>query len=502
MKTLSRKIMDISEYKLNFRGVIIILLLTAFYFVCFFYLSQKVRYVLFAGMIFITVFMVKPKPGFWLPILPLIFIAGGPTIPTGDFNPAISTIIMMVFTFFFIADRILWNEPLFVPSRYLFFFFIAIFIQICSVFISIHLNGQYPPNAIRDGSSLFLFFPLAVIIPYICKTESKFNKLLRAVLIALLVASAIGVMQYFSVTSFSRVDINFGYLFRARIASLFGNPNIFAGYLEMGIPIAIALFFREKSMKWKITAVATIVLGVLSVLYTFSRGGLFCSFIGCGITLLYVFRSKVLIPVFLAVVAVLTLISYADTFERQMAFFMNPTAHMTQPTILHRFVSYRGFLNQFAESPVTGVGWGARNFYWGRSRIYSFWEVRSCVSTEKILQFGGLNSLFLNHAVKGGLISLAAVLLVFATIFAALFRAIKKGGGVIAVAIGAGIFSFMTHQIIDNTLRYPTINSQFWILSGLLLVLVKSFSEESDTDTDKNLHSLQLDDSKNSFQSQ
>ncbi len=32
----------------------------------------------------------------------------------------------------------------------------------------------------------------------------------------------------------------------------------------------------------------------------------------------------------------------------------------------------------------------------------------------------------------------------------------------------------MIHQIVGNQLRFPTVNSQFWFVTGLLLVLASS----------------------------
>ena len=160
---------------------------------------------------------------------------------------------------------------------------------------------------------------------------------------------------------------------------------------------------------------------------------------------------------------------------------------MMQPTILHRYISYKGFVNQFKESPITGIGWGADEFFWGRSRLYSFWEVRHRVSTEPSLMFGGLNSAFLNQAVKGGTIALCALLLLFATIYATFFKALRRGGGVIAVALVAGIFSFMLHQIFGNEMKYPSNNSEFWIIIGLLLALTTSRSGKVDTENPEKL---------------
>ena len=102
-------------------------------------------------------------------------------------------------------------------------------------------------------------------------------------------------------------------------------------------------------------------------------------------------------------------------------------------------------------------------------RIYSFWEVRHNVSTQRLRRFGGLNSLFLNHAVKGGIISVISVLLLIAATFSVFLKAFRNGGGIIAVAIAAGLISFMGHQILDNVLRFPTVNSFFWFVIGLLL---------------------------------
>ena len=109
------------------------------------------------------------------------------------------------------------------------------------------------------------------------------------------------------------------------------------------------------------------------------------------------------------------------------------------------------------------------------------------MSSESIPRFGGLNSLVLSHAVKGGIVSLASLLMVFAVIFAAFFKALRNGKGLLAVALAAGMFSFMGHQVVDNVLRFPTINAQFWIVSGLLLLLSSLDSGKSGIEEEEKL---------------
>lgn len=488
MRTYPAAPEDFAKNRLGIRGVILALVFTALYFAAYTYLGTRMLHLLLAGLVVIAAILVYPRPGSWLPVLPVLFVLGGPTIPTGDFNPALATIIMLIFTVYYFMDRVVWNRPLFVPSPYLGLLLWAFLLQTVSVFISIHVHEQHTMNAIRDGSSVFTFAPLAVMIPVLCRSKDDIRRLHRAAVAAVLVVSLIGVVQYFGIEGFSRADVGIGYVYRGRIASVFGNPNIFAGYLELGIPPSIALFFLEKKMKWKAVALAAVFLGLMSVLYTFSRGGLLAAFVGSGLTLLYIYRRKIWVPVTMGMAAVGLLIMSAGTFERQMSFFLDPEQSFTQPTLLHRYVTYKGFLQQVREAPLTGVGYGAREHYWGGSRLYSFWEVRFVRSTQPILRFGGLNSLFLNNAVKGGVISLASVLIMLAAIFAAFYRVIRKGEvfGILAVAITAGIFSFMVHQLVGNQIRFPTVNSFFWYNTGILLAIAaligrRELKDASDT---------------------
>ena len=218
MKALPLNLNDISECRLSFRGIVVLLLLTAAYFACFFYIPPRMRYLLFAGIIVVIALFLKPKPGAWLPVLPFLFLAGVTTVPFGEFNPALATLMMFGFVFMYAADRIVRNKPLFIPSKSLFFLFIAFLLQAVSVFISIHIHGQYAWNAVRDGSSVFLFMPFAVIVPCLCRTEAQINRLLRALLLTVLLAAFVGVIQYQSISGFS-LDVLFAVIINEIIYS-------------------------------------------------------------------------------------------------------------------------------------------------------------------------------------------------------------------------------------------------------------------------------------------
>ncbi len=458
---------SIEKYSLGLRGYFILILLTAVYFAAYQFLPTNIRYsfLFFLGGTFLIAW--QPRPSFWLPFLPVIFLLSYPVINLDLFHPQMATLFMFAFTAWFIIDRIVWDEPVFFFYGIVYLFCAALIIQLLSIFLSVHIGGQYVWNAIRDGSGIFLFFPLIFIIPAICNTEETLISLIRAVVIALLTASIIGAVEYFSISGFSRIDLAIGYLYKGRVASLFGNSNVFAGYLELCIPLALAMFFMEKKLAWKILALAAVLFGFFSTLYTFSRGGLFFVVIGLFIVLFFRFRKKILVPIVIGIALVILLLTNADVFERQISFFINPESNLSQPTILHRYITYRGYLHQFSEYPLLGIGWGAKEFFWGRTNIYSFWEVRHIVSSETIRHFGGLNSLFLNHLVKGGVISLFSVLLVFFGFLMAVFRSFGRNR-LLVMSIAAGIIAFTGHQFVDNLLQWSQVNAMFWFLIGIV----------------------------------
>ncbi len=466
---------------LGFRGTILLILLTAGYLmICLLY-PKALRFAVAGTILGGILIVMKPRPASWLPFLPLVFLLGGSTMQLGVFNPSLLTLAVFGFFGFYIVDKIVWNEPLPPFPFTVKLVFIALALQVISIAVSIHIHGQYFPNAVREGSSVFLFMPLVFIVPDLCRTKENLLLLLRSLVLVLLLAGAAGVLEYLSLSGFSRVDISLGYLYRGRVSSFLGNANVFAGYLELAIPVAAALGLWEKSMKWRVTALIAALLGILCILFTFSRGGLFSMSVGVGAVLIYRFRKRLWIPVLIIMLFVGFLVKNADVFERQMSFFMNPGELINQPTLLHRHVTYRGLWNQFLDSPFTGVGWGAEEFFWGNTRIYSFWEIRHSVSTESISHFGGLNSLFLTHAVRGGLISLSALCLIIIVAAVASLKAFRKAHFPWGVGLSAGLLGFGIHQIMDNFLCWPQTSGFFWLYIGILLATISIFSKTGNT---------------------
>ncbi len=452
-------------------GVLLLLLLTGAWFGLYFFFPGDFRLPLLLCVALAGFVAAVPDPVRWVPAMPFVFVLGGSLVPLGGFTPAMSTLAVFGLFAVWLTMKLAWDEPVGGVSRPMRLFGAAMLLQAASVAVSVHFLGQYPLNALREGSSTFLAFPMALMVADYCDSDRRLTRMLRSMVLALLVAGAAGIVEYLGLSGFTRVDVSIGYLYRGRVGGFFSQPNVFAGYLEIMVPIAVALMLRERSTGWRIVSMAAIAGGVLGVLYTFSRAGLAMVFAGSAAVLFYHFRRKVWVPVAIGLIFVLVLLQSAEVFERQLSFFMSPEEALYQPTLLHRAVSYRGFMRQFSEAPVTGVGWGAREFYWGGTSLYSFWEVRHTASYREIVHFGGLNSLVFNHAVKGGIISLAALLLLAAGVVRAFAMAYRRYRDITVFAIMAGLVVFAGHQLVDNHLNWPQVNGLFWSVTGILCAL-------------------------------
>lgn len=451
--------------------VLLLLLLTASYLALMLVFPAPTRYlVLMATALVISLFCF-PRPSSWLMAMPLIPLFGSGNIPIGEFYPAYLTLTLFAYFAFYLLDKIIWNDPL--PSISLphKFILMALLVQGLSIGISIHYHGQYPLNAIREGSGPFLFFPLAFIVPDLCRDRDRLLKLSHVCALGLLVAATIGVAQYFSISGFSRTDMSLGFVYRGRVASLLGNANVFAAYLEITIPfiLALALWGGRVYRRWTNVAFLAISAGILSMLYTFSRGGLLSMGLGCGLVLVVWFRKQIWLPVLIFGLFTFVMIRSADTFERQMSFFLNPGSQLTQPSLLHRYITYQGLWHQFSQAPLTGFGWGAREFFWGRTQIYTFWAIRHSVSSAPIASFGGLNNILLSFAVKGGLVSVTSLFLLTAAVVSAFVKGIGKAAFPWLIGISAGMLGLAVHQMMDNFLQWPQFSCFFWLYLGILI---------------------------------
>lgn len=437
------------------------------------FFPKSVRYlVIFLPLLVSAVFLFNDIKQ-WVLILPVLITFGSGAWEFGPFYLSPATVVVLLVFFAYAVHRLIGFRE---QTRFPLPFHLvgaAYLAQLMSVFATLYTHDSVVWNVLREGHKLFI---PALLLPVIYHWYGRgiwLTRFLKTITLMLIVMTLYGIYQYTSGSIDALGDLASGFDLAGRVYStIAGGPNSYSGVLELLVPSVLASMFFFKSRAWKALAFIAVILGILNVLYTFSRGGFLTVSVSCLIYLIYRYRRRIWVPVFSFLVFAGYIFANSGEFERQLTIFESPKALMFDTSLLHRYTSYKGFLNEIADDPITGVGWGSEEFYHGRTALYGFWEVRHEDSVNMITRFGGLNSLILEMPLKGGLFSALSVVLLFAAVFKTLTELIKKGENTtLGLGFACGLTGFTMHQLFDNLIPWPQTGAFFWIIFALLIAM-------------------------------
>jgi O-antigen ligase len=130
----------------------------------------------------------------------------------------------------------------------------------------------------------------------------------------------------------------------------FTDENDMALYINMWIPFCYFLFFSEKQMYRKLFYGLGLVVGVASVIVSFSRGG-FAGLIGVAL-ICWIFSSKKILSIVLITILSFMVYTYAgDQYWKEM----NSTSDVEEGTAKERIELWKSGWDMFLDNPL-GVG--------------------------------------------------------------------------------------------------------------------------------------------------
>jgi len=441
----------------------------------FFYLYMNFPRAVHLGFVGVPLFFIAvyhiSDPRIWLLLLPVAITFGNNIYEFGPFYTAAATMVVLAAALFYFIVKIAGYKsfPRFpVPVFILLAAFLA---QVASAFVSLHYHNNLVSNTLREAGKLFV---AAAIIPLIYDWYGRGQwlvRILKVLTLMLVVMSLFGIYQYNAGNLDATGERASGFDLAGRVYStISGGPNSYSGVLELLVPTILASMFVFKNRIWRATALAAVLLGIQNVLYTFSRGGFLTVTLACFVFLIYRNRKKIWVPVAALTLFVVVLLVNAGEFKRQLTIFGDTRSLIMDTSLLHRYTSYKGFVNGIVSSPAVGVGWGSEEFFHGRTSLYAFWEVRHEDSINKINRFGGLNSLYLEMPYKGGLFSALALALLIAAFVITSIKLLKSGGEKsLGMGMISGVAAFGVHQAVDNLTQWPQTGAFFWLIFALLI---------------------------------
>ncbi|MFI5272098.1 MAG: O-antigen ligase family protein [Ktedonobacterales bacterium] len=269
-----------------------------------------------------------------------------------------------------------------------------------------------------------------------------------------------------------------------RVFGTFGQPNPYAGYLNLSLPLALALalFARKPAERWWAAAAAAVLLGAEAL--SASRGGLIGLAAAAVVIAAVGLRRERLAALLIGAGAcVLALAAFTRVFPARLAYLVlhplrldnvSPDAAVTSANFstMERLAHWIAGLRMFAAHPLLGVGAG--NF----NAAYPHYVVNLALWPEAL---GHAHNYYINVAAETGILGLLAFLAFAAGVVAVAWQATRpaptaapgSGGAAIptrALAIGffAVVAALLAHNLTDDLFLHG-MDAQFALCVACLV---------------------------------
>jgi O-antigen ligase len=241
------------------------------------------------------------------------------------------------------------------------------------------------------------------------------------------------------------------------------DANLFAGYLLLIIPMAIALAVATRRRTTIAAALAATTVYGAALVATLSRSGLLGLLAGTVTLVALLPEKRKRIGV---ISGALIVASFAAGLVGPFADRLAGTeAQMT--TLAGRLPIWGAAFQIFTQHFVFGAGVG--NFG------HAIWDLR----------LSHAHNLLLNIAAERGILGLAAFCLVIAALFQTLARSFRNSRGgmyrILTAGLIASFIAFFVHSLVDASYYDYKILLLFWILVGVAATLPRLTSSEGTT---------------------
>jgi hypothetical protein len=318
----------------------------------------------------------------------------------------------------------------------------------------------------RDGS-------IAIVIGLLLRQTSTLRQIVWVFVGGGMLLSGLSLIQFLfdlhgsTFGGFARSEIQHvvGAVDDIRISGPIDDPNFYAQWLVLLVPLAIDRFNDETSATLRWTAAVAATLASIVVVITFSRGGLVALVAVLG---LMVLRHP---PKATTVAALVALGVLAVPFlppgyvDRVAALADIGQADIgTDPSLRTREAEIAAAIDMFLDHPLTGVGFG--NF------LPNYPEYARGVGMEDIGKPRQAHNLYLETAAQTGILGLVVLGAIIGAVFVSLARgrrAFREMGQHQADGIGYGVAVSVVGYLITSVFLHLAYTRPIFVLFGISL---------------------------------
>jgi O-antigen ligase len=336
-------------------------------------------------------------------------------------------------------------------------------------------RSLYPAISIYRTVILTYLIIFAFIVFDIMRDKDKLLRIVRILIAVAAMAGLVGIMQSLLpfLSPFYRPEyaaVRVGPINLYRASAGWDNPNYFALFLTLVLPITISMLFSREFAKEKMFLSVCLLLQFLGLLSTLSRNGMI-TFIAGVLFLLWMYRRHALaiLIVGLTVIMVTSVWIGRETVYKRLppvyAFFVRvplDTVERNPELILsYRLDAWKANVAMFQDNPLLGVGPFMAGDNYIRYRPADSLYPKAMGKLEPHCEFLSL----LSERGLIGFFFFASFLIIL--LWRSIQTAVSAPFGLRAVLIGlcASLFSFSVASVGEATLTQTT----FWLLVGLTL---------------------------------
>jgi len=248
-----------------------------------------------------------------------------------------------------------------------------------------------------------------------------------------------------------------------RLSSTFGNPDHWAGYMEMTIPLLLGLFLTGfRGIRLFLVIVLTVLL-LIALILSLSRGGWFGALIGLffmSVALLFnpYFQSKKLLLTLVCGFFVVGFIVLSSTPVVKKIRTLEQKGNI--PSLKGRVTVWGGIVDMIKDYPLLGTGPG--NF----AIVFTQYQPPGFLGRH----FMGHND-YLHFVSETGLPLIAVMVWMIVALFIRGFKKLNNPSRLVrGITLGAmsGITAILVHSIFDFNLHIPANAILFTVLAALV----------------------------------
>lgn len=286
------------------------------------------------------------------------------------------------------------------------------------------------------------------------RTEKWIKRCIIALVSSASIVAIIGIYEFvFGNSSTAWLDQSFHSIIKLRVVSLFENPNILAMFLVIVFPFLLALAFQAKAKNTKFLSKILILLFLLCIIFTWSRGAWLAIILSCLVfALIKSQKSFRIFGITLISIPILSIVLPENIWSR-----FTSIGNLADTSTAYRIYTWKGTFNAIKETGPFGIGYGNSAF----QTIYPSYSYAGIESTPHS------HSLILQILLCMGIIGLILFAVAMFLNFQKCFEYIKTNkqdpSNVYVIASVSSAIAALTMGLFDYIWYNQRIFYLFWI---------------------------------------